>query len=43
MNIFVLAVAILVLFLIVKGVRIVPQAENWLVERFGKYASTLLQ
>ena len=41
MNIFVLAVAILVLFLIVKGVRIVPQAENWLVERFGKYATTL--
>ena len=41
MNYFVLAVAILAVFLILKGVRIVPQAENWLVERFGKYAKTL--
>ncbi|MDR3237750.1 MAG: SPFH/Band 7/PHB domain protein [Spirochaetia bacterium] len=40
-SFFVAAVAILALFLIFKGVRIVPQAENWLVERFGKYASTL--
>jgi len=30
-----------VLVLILKGVRIVPQAENWIVERFGKYVSTL--
>jgi regulator of protease activity HflC (stomatin/prohibitin superfamily) len=35
------ALALLVLILIVKGVRIVPQAENWIVERFGKYATTL--
>ncbi|HOP63998.1 MAG TPA: SPFH domain-containing protein [Spirochaetota bacterium] len=41
MNYFVLAVAILAVFLILKGVRIVPQAENWVVERFGKYATTL--
>ena len=41
MGIFVGAVALLVVFLIFKGVRIVPQAENWLVERFGKYAATL--
>lgn len=41
MNYFVLAVAILAVFLIIKGVRIVPQAENWLVERFGKYSNTL--
>jgi len=41
MNYFVLAVAILAVFLILKGVRIVPQAENWLVERFGKYSKTL--
>ena len=41
MEYFVLAVAVLALFLIAKGVRIVPQAENWLVERFGKYATTL--
>jgi len=38
---FAIAVAVLVLFLIVKGVRIVPQAENWLVERFGKFSATL--
>lgn len=41
MQVFVGAVAVLVVFLILKGVRIVPQAENWLVERFGKYATTL--
>ena len=41
MNYFVLAVAILAVFLILKGVRIVPQADNWIVERFGKYATTL--
>ena len=37
----IIAVAVLALFLIFKGVRIVPQAQNWLVERFGKYAATL--
>ncbi|MEJ5360761.1 MAG: SPFH domain-containing protein [Spirochaetota bacterium] len=37
----ILAIAILLVILIYKGVRIVPQAENWLVERFGKYAATL--
>ncbi|MCX8125215.1 MAG: SPFH/Band 7/PHB domain protein [Spirochaetes bacterium] len=37
----IVAIAILVVILIYKGVRIVPQAENWLVERFGKYAATL--
>ncbi|MCL2155818.1 MAG: SPFH/Band 7/PHB domain protein [Leptospirales bacterium] len=41
MSYFVIAVAALALFLIVKGVRIVPQAENWLVERFGKFSATL--
>ncbi|MGV7929775.1 MAG: hypothetical protein AB2L13_12880 [Spirochaetota bacterium] len=38
----IIAVAVLALFLTFKGVRIVPQAQNWLVERFGKYAATLL-
>jgi len=38
---FPIAVGIFVLFLIMKSVRIVPQAENWIVERFGKYAETL--
>jgi regulator of protease activity HflC (stomatin/prohibitin superfamily) len=35
------ALAFVILVLILKGVRIVPQAENWVVERFGKYVSTL--
>lgn len=37
------AVAVLVFFLITawKGVRIVPQGEEWVVERFGKYERTL--
>ncbi|MCL2026423.1 MAG: SPFH/Band 7/PHB domain protein [Leptospirales bacterium] len=39
---FAVAVAVLAMFLVVKGVRIVPQAENWLVERFGKYSATLV-
>ena len=37
----IVAVGFFVLVLIFKGVRIVPQAENWIVERFGKYAITL--
>ncbi|HOJ29458.1 MAG TPA: stomatin-like protein [Spirochaetota bacterium] len=37
----IIAIAILVVILVYKGVRIVPQAENWLVERFGKFAATL--
>lgn len=41
MAIFVGALAVLVILLVYKGVRIVPQAENWLVERFGKFATTL--
>lgn len=38
---FAMAVGVFVIFMIMKGVRIVPQAENWIVERFGKYANTL--
>ena len=38
---FLLAVGLFVIFIIAKSVRIVPQAENWIVERFGKYATTL--
>lgn len=41
MQILIIAVAILIIILIYKGVRIVPQAENWLVERFGKFAAVL--
>jgi regulator of protease activity HflC (stomatin/prohibitin superfamily) len=37
------AVAVLVFFLVTawKGVRMVPQGEEWIVERFGKYEKTL--
>lgn len=35
------AIALFVIVLIFKGVRIVPQAENWVVETFGKYSVTL--
>jgi len=37
------AIAVLVFFLVTawKGVRIVPQGEEWVVERFGKYERTL--
>ncbi|MCU0849069.1 MAG: SPFH/Band 7/PHB domain protein [Spirochaetes bacterium] len=41
MEYIVIALTILAIFLILKGVRIVPQAQNWVVERFGKYSSTL--
>ncbi|HOJ50902.1 MAG TPA: SPFH domain-containing protein [Spirochaetota bacterium] len=37
----IIAIGLFVFILISKGVRIVPQAENWIVERFGKYATTL--
>lgn len=37
----ILAVGLVAILLIFKGIKIVPQAENWIVERFGKYASTL--
>lgn len=35
------AIAFVVIILIMKGVRIVPQAQNWILERFGKYVVTL--
>lgn len=37
----IIALALMAILLIFKGVRIVPQAENWIVERFGKYSGTL--
>ncbi|MGC8765036.1 MAG: SPFH domain-containing protein [Brevinematia bacterium] len=40
-NIVVIGIGLVVLFLILKGVRMVPQAENWIVETFGKYSKTL--
>ena len=41
MNYLVIAIAFVVFILIIKAVRIVPQAENWIVERFGKFAAVL--
>ena len=41
-EIFAIAVLIFVLVTAWKGVRIVPQGEEWVVERFGKYERTLM-
>ncbi len=40
-NFFVISIGVVVVFLILKGVRMVPQAENWIIETFGKYSKTL--
>ena len=40
--IFVVALFVFVAVTIAKGVRIVPQGEEWIVERMGKYHTTLL-
>jgi len=40
-EIFAIAVLIFVLVTAWKGVRIVPQGEEWIVERFGKFERTL--
>ena len=40
--IFVVALLVFVLVTLAKGVRIVPQGEEWIVERLGKYNGTLL-
>ncbi|MFX4220755.1 MAG: SPFH domain-containing protein [Thalassobaculum sp.] len=36
-----IVLGIVLIFLVVKGVRIVPQGEQWTVERFGRYVTTL--
>ena len=36
-----LAILVFVVVTIAKGVRIVPQGEEWIVERLGKYHGTL--
>lgn len=36
-----LAILVFVIVTVAKGVRIVPQGEEWIVERLGKYHSTL--
>lgn len=40
-NIVLLLVALFVIFLIAKGVRIIQQSEAMVIERFGKYRTTL--
>lgn len=40
-EIFAIAVLIFVMVTAWKGVRIVPQGEEWVVERFGKFERTL--
>ena len=37
----VLAILVFAVVTIAKGVRIVPQGEEWIVERLGKYHGTL--
>ena len=41
MGFFVIVIFIFVAITIAKGVRIVPQGEEWIVERLGKYHATL--
>ncbi len=40
-QIAVILLGIVLIFLVVKGVRVVPQGEQWTVERFGRYVRTL--
>ncbi len=40
-NFLIASIGLVVLILIFKGVRMVPQAENWIIETFGKYSKTL--
>src|SRR5436190_1365968 len=41
-EIVVIAILIFAVVTVWKGVRIVPQGEEWIVERLGKYEKTLL-
>ena len=40
--VFILALLVFAVVTLLKGVRIVPQGEEWIVERLGKYHGTLL-
>ncbi|HEX2646282.1 MAG TPA: paraslipin, partial [Candidatus Dormibacteraeota bacterium] len=42
MFIFLMVLAVIVLAVIARGVRTVPQGYQWTVERFGRYRETLL-
>ncbi|MGE3623168.1 MAG: SPFH domain-containing protein [Bdellovibrionales bacterium] len=41
-QIFTIALAVFAIFTIFRGVRIVPQGEEWVVERLGKYYGTFM-
>ncbi|MBO1924735.1 SPFH domain-containing protein [Thiomicrorhabdus sp. 6S3-12] len=40
-NALVIILFVAVLFILMRGVKVVPQAENWVIERLGKYNCTL--
>ena len=40
-NIVMLVLIALIVFTVLKGVRIVPQGYKWIVQRLGKYSQTL--
>jgi regulator of protease activity HflC (stomatin/prohibitin superfamily) len=40
-NVFVIFLLVLFIFVVVAGVKIVPQGYNYTVERFGRYTRTL--
>ncbi|RTL52419.1 MAG: SPFH/Band 7/PHB domain protein [Rhodocyclaceae bacterium] len=41
MEVFIIALLVFAIVTLLKGVRIVPQGEEWIVERLGKYHGTL--
>ncbi|WP_319380381.1 SPFH domain-containing protein [Thiomicrorhabdus sp.] len=40
-NALIIILFIAVVVILIRGVKVVPQAENWVIERLGKYQSTL--
>ncbi len=42
MTVFSIVLLVFVAVTVAKGVRIVPQGEEWIVQRLGKYRTTLL-
>ena len=40
-NVFVIFLLVLFIFIVIAGVKIVPQGYNYTVERFGRYTRTL--
>ena len=40
-NVFVIFLLVLFIFIVIAGVKVVPQGWNYTVERFGRYTRTL--